>query len=203
MKSLKIMSLSAFIMVLSSLLSCSEDNSFPAHEQMKIDLENLSGTYMDLTPYAYGEAFGQRIFTFDKGTWTLNFTLGLDPNLENKVFEFRTVGTYSVLNPSSVLDNAYNALFLEDKKFLTLKTDDPALIQAFGFSDCGLTPNEEKDISATGCSAWAAVTECNEDHDLLSLDDEGLLYFGVRPPDNNMCTEDKRPTSLTPGVTRI
>ena len=170
---------------------------------MKTDLQQLSGTYMDASPYAYGNAFGHRTFTFDKGHWTLQFTLGLDPELNNKVFEFRTLGTYQVLEKSDVVPQAYNALFLEDKKFLTLKTDNPQLIEAFGFSPCHLIKDIEKDISESGCALWAAVEVCNEDHDLLSLDEEGKLYFGVRPEDNNMCSADRRPTALTPGVVKM
>ena len=170
---------------------------------MKNDLENLSGTYQDLEPYAYGNAFGQRVFTFDKGTWTLEFTLGLDPKLENQVFQFRTYGSYKVTGPSTVVDGAYNAVFGEDKKFVTLKTDNPQLIEAFGFASCGLTPKIEKDISIDGCSLWKPVTECPADFDLLALDEEGLLYFGVRPADNDMCSPENRPTSLTPAVSKI
>ncbi|MEL7003590.1 MAG: hypothetical protein AAFN93_12775, partial [Bacteroidota bacterium] len=93
--------------------------------------------------------------------------------------------------------------FGEDKKIVTLKTDDSQLIEAFGFSACGLTPFVEKDISVNGCALWKSVADCPADFDLLSLDDKGRLYFGERPADNDMCTEDKRPTALTPPVTKI
>lgn len=196
------MNLSILIVTLLSLFSCSSDE-IASSEQMKNDLENLSGTYQDLVPYAYGDAFGQRTFTFDQGTWTLEFTLGLDPNLNNQVFQFRTFGSYKIIESSSIITHAFNAEFGEDKKFLTLKTDDPQLIEAFGFSSCELIPFVEKDISADGCALWKTVEECPIDYDLLAMDEKGLLYFGVRPPDNDMCSADKRPTQLTPPVTKI
>ncbi|NEQ55757.1 MAG: hypothetical protein F6K11_37590, partial [Leptolyngbya sp. SIO3F4] len=152
---------------------------------------------------SYGDAFGQRVFTFDKGSWTLEFTLGLDPKLDDQVFQFRTYGTYRIVDASNIVENAFNAEFGEDKKFITLKTDDPRLIRAFGFSSCGLTPFVEKDISEDGCSLWKPVSECPTDFDLLSLDENGLLYFGQRPADNDMCSAKKRPTSLTPAVTKV
>ena len=195
------MTFSILIFTLLTLFSC-VDNSADSIDKMKDDLVNLSGTYMDVEPYAYGDAYGQRIFTFDKGNWTLKFTLGLDPNLENQVFEFRTFGKYQVLQPSKFVNNAYQANFGEDKKFVTLKTENPQLLEAFGFSSCGLSLNIEKDISIEGCSLWKPVAVCPVDHDLLSLDDEGRLFFGVRPADNDMCSEDKRPKALTPGVTK-
>ena len=197
------MSSLSLIFLLFALFSCSEEEVIVPDTLDKEQLQNLSGTYMDPQPYAYGNAFGQRVFTFDEGRWTLKFTLGLDPDLANPVFEFRTFGTYEVKDRSSVVDGAYNALFLEEKKFLTLKTGDPQLAEAFGFATCNLEKDIERDVSDTGCALWAAVSECNEDHDLLKLDDAGLLYFGVRPADNNMCTEDRRPTALTPGVEKI
>jgi hypothetical protein len=171
-------------------------------QDLKSKLENLSGTYADAKPYAYGQAWGQRIFTFDKGKWTLKFTLALDPDMKMQVFEFRTVGSYAVLDKSKSLADTYQALFLEDKKFITLKTSDANLINTFGFAPCGFTKDVELDISANGCSAWKAVSICNQDHDLLSLDSEGKLYFGERPADNDMCSADKRPTKLTPPVTK-
>ena len=197
------MTFSSLTLLLACLFACNTTPELNLEEQNKTALQQLSGTYMDLNPYAYGEAFGQRVFTFDEGKWTLEFTLGLDPNLEMQVFKFRTHGTYQVLEPSNIVPNAFNALFLEDKKYLTLLTDNTDLIQAFGFSACDLQTNVEKDISEEGCALWAPVSVCNEDHDLLSLDEAGLLYFGVRPADNNMCTPDRRPTALTPGVSKI
>lgn len=179
-----------------------QDNDTPVNPQ-KVALQNLSGTYMDAQPYVYDEAFGQRTFTFDKGQWTLSFTLGLDPALEQAVFTFRTFGTFEVLDASQTVPGAYDALFLEEKKFLTLETPSPELAAAFGFTSCGLDVGVEHDISETGCALWAAVSECNEDHDLLKLSTEGTLQFGVRSPDNNMCTAQRRPTALTPGVTII
>ena len=167
---------------------------------LKHKLENLSGTYADPAPYNYGKAWGKRIFTFDKGKWTLVFTLSLDPEMKMQVFEFRTFGSYKLQEKSTKVNNTYNAVFYESKKIITLKTSDENLIKAFGFAACNLTPNVEQDISETGCSAWKSVAACPGDYDLLSLDKDGKLYFGNRPQDNDMCSPEKRPTSLTPAV---
>lgn len=167
-------------------------------------LKNLSGTYADPKGVDWGSGtFGTREFTFDKGKWTLKFILALDPEMKNEVFIFRTVGTYKVLNKSKTVANAYNAVFIEDKKFVTLKTGDPNLIQGFGFAPCNFTKDVEKDISETGCSLWKSVKDCKQDYDLLSLGEDGKLYFGLRPADNDMCTADKRPTKLYVPVMKI
>ena len=169
-------------------------------DTLKTRLEQLAGTYADAKPYAYGNAWGKRVFTFDKGKWTLNFTLSLDPEMKMPVFRFRTLGKYQLEKRSALVPNTYEAVFFEEKKFLTVLAEDPSLIKAFGFDACQLTPKIEKDISETGCLAWKPVATCPGDYDLLSLDKEGMLYFGERPTDNDMCSPDKRPTKLTPPV---
>jgi hypothetical protein len=174
--------------------------AFTTSNNTKKKLQNLSGTYSDAQPYNYGKAWGNRVFTFNKGKWTLVFTLALDPEMKMQVFQFRTFGTYKVQEKSSKVANAYNALFLEEKKFVTLKTGDENLIKAFGFAPCNMTKDVEQDISAKGCSGWKSVADCPGDNDLLSLDKNGKLYFGNRPADNDMCSPEKRPTSLTPPV---
>lgn len=171
-------------------------------DDLKSKLENLSGTYADPAPYNYGKAWGKRIFTFDKGKWTLDFTLSLDPEMKIQVFKFRTLGTYKIQDKSTKVADTYNAVFYEEKKFLTLKTTDENLIKAFGFAPCNMTVDVEQDVSANGCSGWKSVKDCPGDYDLLSLDKDGKLYFGNRPQDNDMCSPDKRPTSLTPPVSK-
>lgn len=175
-----------------------------AQNTNKEELKNLDGTYADLQGVDWGQGtFGKREFTFKDGNWSLKFILAFDPEMKNQIFVFRTVGTYSVLDKSKVVDGAYNALFIENKKFVTLKTDIPDIIQGFGFSGCDLTRDVEEDISESGCSLWKSVADCSEDHDLLKMEVDGKLYFGVRPPDNDMCTAEKRPKSLTPAVVKI
>jgi len=166
----------------------------------KKQLQNLSGTYSSLQAEDWGRGtFGYRTFSFEDGKWTLKFQLGLDPKMENKVFEFRTYGTYKIMGKAQGVE-AYEALFYEEEKFVTLLTDSKELIEGFGLAQCGLTPFKEKNISEDGCALWPSVKECDEDHDLLALGASGQLYFGVRPADNNMCTADKRPTALLPPV---
>lgn len=182
--------------------ACSQDDDTVANQ--KSALQNLSGTYASTAPEDWGNGtYGTRTFTFDNGKWTLRFALGLDPGMNVKVFEFRTFGTYKVLEPSATVPGAFNALFYEEKKFVTLRTGDAGLTAAFGLAVCGLEKDVEKDISATGCAIWPSVADCNEDHDLLSLDASGQqLFFGVRPAANNMCTADRRPTALLPAVVK-
>ena len=158
-------------------------------------LQALSGTYVSPAVEDWYGGFGTREFIFRDGQWQLIFTHALDPAMTLRTFQFRTGGGYEVTAPSSAVAGAHEATFREDWKHVTLLTGIPEVIAGMGMADCGLTPNLETDISATGCAAWRPVAECGSDHDLLAMD-AGGLYFGQRPADNDMCTPDKRPTAL-------
>jgi hypothetical protein len=189
-----------------AILVCAQTSLSSALEKLtgtREQLQILAGTYVDPEARDWGQGtFGKREFTFDDGKWTLTFVLALDPKMEQRVFEFRTLGSYKVGAGSKAVAGAFETDFDEDSKFLTLFTDNADLSKSFGLSDCGLKSGEEKDISETGCSLWKPVSVCGTDHDLLALDEKGQVYFGVRPPDNDMCTPDKRPNALLPAVVK-
>lgn len=166
-------------------------------------LRELQGRYVSAAPEPWGSAYGSRDFRFDRGRWSLRFVLSLDPAGRQPVFTFRTAGDYRVLGPSTHVPGAFDAVFVEEAKWVSLQSDDPALAGAFGLDRCGLTPGVEKDVSISGCAGWKPVAQCGEDHDLLALDADGGLRFGVRPANNDTCTADKRPTALLPAVRRV
>ncbi len=169
---------------------------------MREALSTLSGSYASIGPEAWYGGHGRRLFTFDAGSWTLDFTFGLDPALESPVFRFRTGGDYRIEGPSQAVPGAWQAVFDEDRKLLTLLTGDEGLAEAMGLAACGLVPGVETDISQTGCASWRPVADCPEDHDLLAMEPNGDLRFGVRPADNDMCTAARRPTALLNDVVR-
>jgi hypothetical protein len=164
-------------------------------------LESLSGVYSSTAPEQWYGGYGTRRFEFDRGHWSLVFNHALDANMQNRTFQFRTEGLYKVGAPSAAVPGAFEAVFFEDVKYFTLLTADPDIVKRFGFAACGLTLGVEADISVTGCAGWKPVSECREDHDLLAINEAGL-QFGVRPRDNNMCTADRRPTTLLQPVVR-
>lgn len=165
----------------------------------RAELERLTGVYASSGPEPWYGGWGTRVFSFGNGRWSLVFTHALDQAMQQRTFVFRTEGPYRIGEPSAAVPGAFEAVFGEEVKVVTLLADDAAVVAAFGFASCGLQAGEETDISATGCAAWKPVAECGEDHDLLALDAAGL-YFGVRPADNDMCTPDRRPTALLPPV---
>ncbi|QPH53246.1 hypothetical protein [Pontivivens ytuae] len=162
-------------------------------------LSTLHGTWVSPAPEPWYGGWGTREFVFSDGHWSLDFVHALDPEMTQRTLRFRTGGAYTVTAPSEAVPGAYEAVFGEDWKHVTVLTDDPGILQATGLAACDLPFNLEADISAEGCAAWKPVAVCGEDHDLLALSEEGL-HFGVRPADNDMCTADRRPTELLPAV---
>lgn len=165
------------------------------------DLQIAHGTFRSATPEPWYGGFGTREFIFADGQWQLIFTHALDPAMTTRTFQFRTGGRFEVGAASEAAIGAYESVFHEAWKHVTLLTDNADIVAAMGMAECGLTFNLETDISETGCAAWAPVAECGEDHDLFAMDETGL-YFGVRPADNDMCTPDRRPTALLPVAAR-
>lgn len=184
-------------LVLASLLAPAP----AAADEDRATLSTLDGVYASSAPEPWYGGYGTRRFTFGNGRWGLTFVHALDPAMSMKTFQFRTEGGYSIGERSKAVPEAFEAVFLEERKLVTLLTGDAALVEAFGFAGCGLTKDVEVDISETGCAGWKPVAECGEDHDLLALDGDGLR-FGVRPADNDMCTPDRRPTTLLMPVVR-
>jgi hypothetical protein len=164
-------------------------------------LESLSGTYASSASERWYGGHGTRRFTFDRGRWSLVFTHALDQDMRNRTFQFRTEGPYRIGAASASVPGAFEAVFYEEVKYVTLLSADPAIVSAFGFAGCGLSLNVEIDISKSGCAGWKPVSECREDHDLLAVSAAGL-QFGVRPRDNDMCSPDRRPTALLQPVVR-
>lgn len=185
-----------FLAALASLALCGPAMSDPLSADA---LATLSGTWISPEAEPWYGGFGTREFVFSGGQWQLIFTHALDPDMTQRTFQFRTGGDYRVGEPGP--EGSFATDFDEDWKHLTMFLTDPAMIAAFGMADCGLTPNLEADISASGCAAWRPVADCGIDHDLLKVEGEAM-FFGVRPADNDMCTPDRRPVALLPAVLR-
>lgn len=156
--------------------------------------KQIKGTWVSLAAEDLGNGtFGTRSFQLKKDQWEVRFTLCLDAAAQQPVFTFRAVGDYAIQGPSSVVPGASNAIFRFSHKYLTLETDDAAVLQNFGFAGLGFAKGAEHDISASGASFLPSVADYGQEYDLLKLD-QGQLYFGMRSDD--MHTEDKRPTAL-------
>lgn len=167
-----------------------------ATENEGIEASKYAGEWKSVASENLGNgSFATRYFNLEDEKWEIKFTLFLDRLQENPVFVFRAVGKYEVQGTSEKVEGADNAIFGFDNKYITLLTDDEEIIKNFGFADCNLEKDVEKDISKDGCSFLVSNEVCGQEYDLLKLDN-GQLFFGMRPTEGDMCIEENRPTVL-------
>lgn len=139
--------------------------------------KNPTGTWRSEKIEPLGNhTFGKRVFHIADTTWQVQFTLYLDSEATKPVFTFRGMGTYTLGRPSVTVQGATEAVFYFAHKYLTLHTSDTALLKSFGFTSCNLTPEEEKDITETGCSFLESKSACSQEYDLVRIKNE-KLYF--------------------------
>jgi hypothetical protein len=177
--------LSVVMVVATITTSCSQN----IHSQIKGEWESVQAEDLG------NKSFGWREFKFSDDNWEISFTLYLDQAMTMPVFTFRSTGTFEVLQASNDVSGANNAVFKFSKKFVTLKSTNPDVIKGFGFDQCKLETNVEKDITENGCSFLMSTAAYAQEYDLVSLKD-AYLFLGARPADGNMSTAEKRPTSL-------
>ena len=93
------------------------------------------------------------------------------------------------------IPGAYEYNVLYKRVFATaFDASGAALLQG---AHCGTTPytlRVEKDVSATGCLYFPALSTCSADYDIVKVDGDHL-YNGVRSG-ADMCTPAGRPTAL-------
>ena len=110
-------------------------------------------------------------------------------------------GDYTLEGASEAVEGARNGTFGFSTKTVTPHVDGAVDVVN---GACGVETAEvgvALDISG-GCAGLGAypIAECESDYDIVRLNEDGTLSFGARPADNNMCTEDKRPTTFEGGA---
>ncbi len=165
-------------------------------------LNQLVGTWKSAAPERVGNlGYRTREFIFTKDRWLIEVVFYGDQEMTKTLFSFVGEGPYTLTENSTVLPGATNATFFFDKKRLTLLTDDAAAISQFKFDACNLTKDITKDISTSGCSAFASVAVCGQEYDLVKIEWD-TLRLGARPGDGNTCSAEKRPRGLGQPLTK-
>lgn len=148
-------------------------------------------------------------FTIEASRWSLEYDTYADAGCGARFLTVHIEGAYEVLAASPSVMDAWNARFGFDRKTVTPHGD-----AAVGFLSslgeaCGgpgtWTDGTARDVFAIGCAMLGQYpsSSCTADYDVVTIDDAGVLHFGQRPVDNDMCTEAKRPTTTSPyGVHR-
>jgi hypothetical protein len=180
---------------------CATSGSTTPHTQVKP--QDLQGAWTsevcESMPNPDGsKTYFQRHFTLTEKDWTLHFNAFGDPGCSVKLFTARVEGPYTLLKDSGKVEGATEADFGFGRHYMTAYVQ--PIADWFQGSQCGTkawTLGEEQETSGTGCVFFKPVAACGTDHDVVKVEGE-RLFFGQRPADNDMCTQDKRPTALTP-----
>ena len=140
-------------------------------------------------------------FDIAADTWAIDFTVFADPACAQKFVTVHIEGPYTVGAPSAAVPGAHDAVFSFTRKTVTPHLDAAAafLGSAQGCGQGTFTTDQPTDISTTGCAGLGQrpIAACGADYDLVQVDGDRLT-FGARPADNDLCTEAKRPTALSP-----
>lgn len=167
----------------------------------------LTGQYLSAcTPQPQADG-STNYFTLDfdlsDTRWQLDYTVFTDDACASRALTVAIEGPYEMGGASDQVDGAWEGTFRFETKTMTPHTEFMADMLD-GIDGCGAggwQAGVTGDVAATGCAPFGqyALSDCSADYDIVSLSAEGI-QFGARPTDNNMCTEDKRPTALSPLV---
>lgn len=151
-------------------------------------IERADGTAVYLT----------RRFTFREGTWRIRFTVTSDAGEHEALFSGDFGGTFAIGEYTPLLD-AFEARFFFSERTLTPGNEQVAA--ALDAAGCGTMPwraGAAQDIHELGCEPFRAYpsSACRAEYDLIRIHGD-RLFLGVRPPDGNLCSESRRPISLT------
>lgn len=169
----------------------------------------LAGRYVsDCVPSPGADGTTQYVrldFELTDSRWDLDYVVNADEACEVALVTTSISGPYVLERPSETVEGAWEARFAFDSK--TIRPEIDALRDVLnGIEGCGaaeFVTGVAQDVHAVGCPAFGQYPSavCMADYDLVHLDEAGLR-FGERPADNDLCTPARRPTALSPLVSR-
>ena len=174
----------------------------PAESTFAFDAADLVGTWATpCFPSPQGDgSFNKLVFEMTEGEWDLDYMAFGDDACSVQFLTVNIKGPYSLEGASSVEDGAREATFGFASKTVTGHMDAALGVINGACGVEGTAVGTPLDIGG-GCAGLGAypIADCASDNDIVKLVD-GVLHFGSRPQDNNMCTADKRPTSFEGGA---
>ncbi len=139
-------------------------------------------------------------FELTSSRWDLEYVTYADDACSTPLVSVHVDGPYELTRPSAV-DGAWEARFAFDHKSITPHVD-PITGFLNAQESCGAAEWQTgvaQEVLETGCAAFGQYprSRCEADYDLVARD--GSTHrFGARPADNDMCSEERRPSELSP-----
>ena len=173
-----------------------EDYSEPAYTPPPPMPPALAGTWKGTCEA--GDKDSKRLtFVFTDTRWDLDLEKFADTTCTKRTTLVEVGGGYTFGAESTKVAGAWDAVFSLDTRDVT--ADDKKTAKALG-KDCKLKKLEAgkpTSLLDAGCAklGMKKLAECAGEYDVVAV--TGItLQLGVRPSDNDLCTEDKRPTAL-------
>ena len=157
--------------------------------------ERLIGTWLqDSVPFTVESenttVYVRQTVVFDATDETFKVEVFADQALEQPLFTYNSTGPYTLVGPSETVSEAFAINLVNTSSTITAFVDAPALFEATGLDDCGLTVGLAVDVS-DGCAApLFSVADC-VDLDLIAVRGDELR-FGAEGTDR--CVQ--RPVEL-------
>lgn len=168
---------------------------------------DISGRWLSAcmpSPQADGSTQSIRLdFALTQSDWTLDYVTHGDDACTVPVVTVAIAGPYTLEQESAEVEGAWEARFGFTSKTIRPEVDGlrDYLNSLEGCGSAEFVTGEAQDVYASGCPAFGQYprSSCEADFDLVKLDGDAL-YFGARPADNDMCTPEKRPTTIGPAA---
>ncbi len=136
-------------------------------------------------------------FVFTATRWDVTIEQFADTTCTKRKTTIAIGGPYTFGEQSTTVPGAWNGAFSFDRRDVT--ADDAKTAKALG-KTCGikkLKAGATVSLLGKGCAklGFKPLADCAADHDVVAIVGS-RVRFGVRPADNDLCTEAKRPTAL-------
>jgi len=135
-------------------------------------------------------------FRMTVSTWDLDYDAFADTVCETGFMTVNIKGPYDLGDASAAVEGAREGRFYFEERVVTPHMDAAVDMLAGACPDGVFGVGESSDMRE-GCANLGLypVSDCPNEYDIVRLDGS-TLNFGARPADNNMCSEEKRPTAL-------
>ncbi len=171
-------------------------------------LDLLQGTWTSEACESDGTNAFRRTFSFSGDRWEIAFVTYGDAECtpEMALIQFDFGGVVEIDDPSDAVDGALDAFFGFSSRTITPVSDAAAAFLNDG-SACGSADwqtGTARDVQTDGCPDFGVLPAdaCAGEFDLVALEEQ-TLRLGTRPADNNLCTDELRPTSLGDALVRM
>jgi hypothetical protein len=138
-----------------------------------------------------------RDYTFTDDAFRAVTSVYGDPVSDIKFYTATVDGTYELIGESKTVEGATDIKFTFAQ--ITIEPDSLAFIDIFMKSKCGdgmWGLGMPQDVSKTGCLSFRPIADYPMEYDIVKVQGDSL-QFGIRPPDGDLGSADRRPAKLS------